>query len=149
MAKNKELSNVFVQIMGDYQACMARILKKFNLYVGQPAILFLLQEKTDRTQNELAKELGVSKATIGVSLRRMENAGLVNRITDLRDARCIRVSLTDSGMEMCAKCRNAFQQVYDNMFDTLSGREQKEAVELLRKLATGIASARKSLAKKA
>ncbi len=148
MGKNKELNSLFVQMVGGYQACMVKILKKFKLYVGQPAILFLLQEKTDRTQNELAKELGVSKATIGVSLRRMENAGLVNRVTDARDARCIRVSLTDKGVAMCSKCRDAFQEVYNSMFNGFSAREQKEMAELFGKLNTGLVAAQKHLSGK-
>ena len=145
VTKNKDLSGVFVKLIGDYQVCMTKILKKFKLYVGQPAILFLLQEKSGRTQNELAKELGVSKATIGVSLRRMENAGLVNRITDLRDARCIRVSLTDRGMEMCGKCKDAFQQVHESMFDKLSSKNYDEAIELIGKMSDGLAKAKKKL----
>lgn len=144
MVRQKDvMANVFNEIINEYKVCVAKIAKKYNLYMGQTEVLFLLKEKPGWTQKDLANELGVSKATIGVSLRRMELAGLVNRVTDLQDARCIRVSLTDKGSDVCDKCDQAFKQVYDSMFSGFAGEKHKQALAVLTQMHDGIANVKK------
>ncbi|MDR3349631.1 MAG: MarR family transcriptional regulator [Acidaminococcales bacterium] len=126
-----ELINIFNSVISEYKKCIDKISKKFNLYVGQTDILFLLDERSGRSQKELAGALGVSKATVGVSLRRMESAGLVNRATDPRDARCVRVSLTDKGMAICNKCKAAHKTIYASMFGDAGGEKRKAIYDVL------------------
>ena len=140
-----ELQNIFNNVIEGYDDCVKKIAKKYNLYVGQTEILFLLDEKTGRSQKELANELGVSKATVGVSLRRMELVGLVNRITDLRDARCIRVSMTDKGMDVCQHCKNAYKEVYGSMFGNMNEKKCQEAYDVLNKMSKGLVSVLKKI----
>ena len=148
MIKNmNELTKVFVDIVDEYQECTRKIEKKNNLFVGQTEVLFLLKEKTGRSQKELAFELGVSKATIGVSLRRMELSGLVNRVTDIRDARCIRVSLTEKGNEVCNKCEEAYKQIYVGMFGGFDEKQKAEALKALNKMASGIEAVKEKIVK--
>lgn len=137
------MANVFNEIIGEYKLCVAKIAKKHNLYMGQTEVLFLLKDKPGWTQKDLANELGVSKATIGVSLRRMELAGLVNRITDLQDARCIRVSLTDKGTDVCDKCNQAFKELYEIMFASFTGEKNKQALDMLTAIKDGLTKVKK------
>lgn len=138
------MANVFNEIITEYKMCVAKIAKKYNLYIGQTEVLFLLKDKPGWTQKDLANELGVSKATIGVSLRRMELAGLVSRITDLQDARCIRVSLTDKGSEICEKCNQAFKEIYDSMFVSFTGDKHQQALNMLSAMKDGIVAVKKA-----
>ena len=138
------MANVFNEIINEYKMCVAKIAKKNNLYMGQTEVLFLLKDKPGWTQKDLANELGVSKATIGVSLRRMELAGLVNRITDLQDARCIRVSLTDKGTDVCEKCNQAFKEIYDSMFASFTGDKHKQALDMLTAMKEGLTEVKKA-----
>lgn len=140
-----ELQHVFNSVIDEYRICVTKIAKKYNLYVGQTEILFLLDEKSGRSQKELANELGVSKATVGVSLRRMELAGLVNRITDLRDARCIRVSLTDKGIDICNQCKDAYKEIYSSMFGALNDKKRQETYEVLGKISKGLVGVQRKI----
>ena len=80
----------FRSLFHSYNACMQRMLSKYGLYPGQPQMLFAIRELKNPTQNELALQLRVSKASAGVSLRRLESAGFVKRVRDQKDllARC-------------------------------------------------------------
>ncbi|MDR2007127.1 MAG: MarR family transcriptional regulator [Acidaminococcales bacterium] len=138
-----ELTNIFNSVIAEYAECVDKISQKFNLYVGQTDILLLLDERSGRSQKELANALGVSKATVGVSLRRMETAGLVNRVTDPRDARCVRVSLTDKGIAVCNKCKADYKAVYDSMFGDAVGERRQTMYDVLDKINKGLVSARK------
>lgn len=140
-----ELNGVFDYVVSEYHACVSKVAKKYNLYVGQTEVLFLLDEKTNRSQKELAGELGVSKATIGVSLRRMESAGLINRITDAKDARCIRISLTDKGIDICEKCQKAYSDIYSAMFSSMNDKKRKDAFDILGKMGKSLVAVQKKL----
>lgn len=140
-----ELNVVFDCIINEYRACISKVAKKYNLYVGQTEVLFLLDAKTNRSQKELAGELGVSKATIGVSLRRMESAGLINRVTDSKDARCIRVSLTSKGLDVCNKCKKAYSDIYSSMFGSMTEKRRKDALDILGKMGKSLVAVKKKL----
>ena len=137
-----ELINIFNSVIAEYKKCVDKIAQKFNLYVGQTDVLLLLDERSGRSQKELASALGVSKATVGVSLRRMETAGLVNRATDPRDARCVRVSLTDKGMNICNKCKADYKTIYSSMFGDATGEKRQEMYFVLDKINKGLISVR-------
>lgn len=87
----------FRSLFHTYNACMQRMLSKYGLYPGQPQMLFAIRKLKNPSQNELATELNVSKASAGVSLRRLEDAGFVKRVRDKKDTRCVRVALTQRG----------------------------------------------------
>ena len=82
-----------------YNICMQRVLSKYGLYPGQPLLLFAIRDSENPTQNELAEKLGVSKASVGVSLRRLEKSGFVKRKQDKKDTRCNRIVLTNKGKD--------------------------------------------------
>ena len=81
------------------RTCLYRLLQGEKIHPGQPPILKLLMEKDGRSQCELACIIGVSRASLGVSLRRMEKAGLITRTPDEKDSRYNMVYLTEEGKE--------------------------------------------------
>lgn len=89
------------------RTCLYRLLQGEKIHPGQPPILKLLMEKDGRSQCELACIIGVSRASLGVSLRRMEKAGLITRTPDEKDSRYNMVYLTDEGRAMAHKSDEA------------------------------------------
>jgi DNA-binding MarR family transcriptional regulator len=114
----------FRELIKTYNSCMQRTLNKYGLYPGQPSILFALSRTGKLTQNELARELGISKASVGVSLRRMEKAGFIRRVQDKDDTRCNRVILTKKGMDYIRWCEIDFNMIYTTMLEEFSGEER-------------------------
>lgn len=78
-------------------------LAKLGLYPGQPPVLAALCKNDGCSQKELVDSLSVKPATITVTLRRMEKAGLLERRSDARDLRKSRVYITEKGKEL--NCR--------------------------------------------
>jgi len=85
------------------RVCLYKLLEGEKIHPGQPPILKLLLEKDGRSQCELACIIGVSRASLGVSLRRMEKAGLISRCPDEKDSRYNMVYLTEEGKAMAEK----------------------------------------------
>ena len=82
-------------------------LAEVGLYRGQPPIMALLHKRDGMSQKEMARALNLSPATMTVTLKRMERAGLIEREMDGRDQRILRVHLSEEGKRMCEMGRAA------------------------------------------
>jgi DNA-binding MarR family transcriptional regulator len=70
-------------------------MKRHGVRVGQNLVLEALAEEDGLTPGELAERLHVTTPTIVKMAARMEAAGLVTKRRDAKDARLVRVYLTD------------------------------------------------------
>ena len=114
-APTAAVSEAFCELVRTYNACMQKTLSKYGLYPGQPQVLFAINRLGAPTQIELASQLGVTKASAGVSLRRLEAAGFVKRVRDKLDTRCVRIRLTQKGADYARWCDIDFEMIYTTM----------------------------------
>lgn len=124
----------FRSLLHTYNSCMQKTLSKYGLYPGQPQILFAIGEMKSPTQNELAERLSISKASAGVSLRRLESAGFVKRVRDKKDTRCVRIALTPKGTEYARWCDIDFEMIFTTMFESFSSDGRDDAREVMREM---------------
>lgn len=78
---------------------------EINLSLGQPAILIYLSENDGAMQGQFAAALSLRPATVTVTLKRMERAGLIRRETDRMDLRVSRVFMTEKGRAVLGDIR--------------------------------------------
>ena len=97
-------------------------------------MLFAISKLGAPTQIELASQLGVTKASAGVSLRRLEAAGFVKRVRDKLDTRCVRIRLTQKGADYARWCDIDFEMIYTTMMETFSAEERDEALSILNEM---------------
>lgn len=109
--------------------CTARVLKADNIHFGQLPVLGELLALGQCTQCELADELRVSRASIGVSLKRLERAGLIHRQTDPQDQRRNTVTLTEEGKRAAVR---AGQILFELTFKKLRGFTGPEIGQFLK-----------------
>ena len=85
------------------QLCTKNTLEQHNLGgVSNPGILFSLKKyfpDMTASQKDIADHLGIKPPTVAMSLKRMENAGVVCKIGDNSDQRRNLITLTDKGLE--------------------------------------------------
>ena len=117
-----------------YNLCMQRTLSKYGLYPGQPQLLFAVRTLGTPTQNELAEQLAISKASVGVSVRRLENTGFVKRVRDKKDTRCIRIALTQKGQDYARWCDIDFEMFFTTLLEDFSGDERADALDMLERM---------------
>ncbi len=105
----EKLENRLHTFMHTHRNTLCRYFQSCGMYSGHPRVLFHLRHSPGMTQKELAAALGVAPATLSVSIRRMEAAGLVERRSDATDLRLQRLFLTEEGKaidDRCAKGRD-------------------------------------------
>ena len=127
----RDFGNAFLSLQHTRTLCMQLLLSKYNLYPGQPQVLFALKELGAPTQNELAAYLGVGKASAGVSIRRLESGGFVKRTRDKKDTRCIRLALTSKGEEFARWCSIDYDMFFSTMLESLSQDERASAYDFI------------------
>ena len=90
---------------------------------------------------EIATGLGLTAPTVSVGVRRLEEAGLLERQPDPQDGRAIRLSLTAQG-QILQEQAHAFRQ--EKMRCVLAGLTTEEVATLLALLERAISSAEKT-----
>ena len=127
MFELKELTHSFIRLECAKRFTMHNMLKDSGVYFGQPPILDFLEKNGECTQNELAKALEVSPASIAVSVKRMQKNGVVEQIADDNDLKCNKIPLTENGRELTTEMHRKFDQIDKMMF---AGFDNEELVEL-------------------
>lgn len=94
-----------------------------GLYFGQLAILEYVEHHDMCTQREVAEMIQVSPSSIATSVKRMQRAGLIRKISDESDLRYTRLTITDKGRELAGKCRNAFDKIDHTTFAGFTAEE--------------------------
>ena len=108
-------------------------LSKFGLGKGQPPILKYLSENDGCKQSEIAQKEHVSAATTTVMLQTMEKNGLIERKSDEKDLRIMRVFITDKGREIQKKCDEAIENMEKEIYAFFTNEELESFRNLLGK----------------
>lgn len=106
-----------------HKQCVGRLLRGPQIHFGQPPLLFALKHRGTCNQTELARLLQVSTASIAVSLKRMEKAGVVERVPDPQDLRSNRIALTAEGLVIANRAENALFTVTRRMYEGFTPEE--------------------------
>ncbi len=117
-----------------YRDGTARLMAALNhaleeetgLSLGEYEVLVRLSEAPDRTlrMSELAGELAHSRSRLTHTIRRMEEAALVERAPCLQDARGVNCTLTDAGWQRLVDAAPAHvESVRVNLVDVLSAAQ--------------------------
>ena len=88
--KMRNISHARMHIVTD-------MLSKYELHHTHPRILGTIQFRNGATQKELADEMNTSPAAMSVSIKRLQKAGLIEKISDESDCRINKIKLTEKG----------------------------------------------------
>lgn len=125
----------FGRLIRMYYSRIQSQLAEVGLYRGQPPILMLLYKNDGMSQKEMARALNLSPATMTVTLKRMEKAGLVLREMDEHDQRILRVHLSEKGREICETGESRIGVVTAELLEGFTLEEQQQLNEYLGRIA--------------
>jgi DNA-binding MarR family transcriptional regulator len=91
------LNFLLIEVCKLHYANSHELLEQIGLYRGQPPLLQILGHQEGLSHSELARQLHVKPSTITQMIKRMEQAGFVQRRRDAEDERVSRVYLTELG----------------------------------------------------
>ena len=111
-----------------YQSCVFHMLAGEELHPSQLPILWTLSRSGPSSQGQIACLLGVSRAAVAVSVKRMERSGLVHREKRPGDQRKNLVTLTPKGEAVARRAQELQQEILDRR---LRGFTQEELVRMM------------------
>ena len=103
--------------------------KKLSTSCHTP-LLFILRNEAENmvaSQKEIASKLGISAPTVAISIKRMEKAGLVQKIADETDLRRNLITLTQKGQQLIDESQKELDKIDEKM---LNGFPQQEKEQL-------------------
>lgn len=105
-----------------------------GLYFGQLPILEYIKRNENCTQREIADKLHVTAASIALSTKRLQKAGMIKKITDEDNLRCNKLSITEKGLEITEKGRKIFDALDEKMYQGFSEEELEDLYNYLNRL---------------
>ena len=136
----KELSKSIMDFECYRRYTVHNSLKDSGIYFGQPPILDYLALNGTSTQNEIAKAMYVSPASVAVSVKRMQKSGLIEKINDENDLRRNRISITDRGRKQIEVIHRRFDEIDRLMYDGFSDDEIAEFKSYVDRLVANLAA---------
>lgn len=110
---------------------LQNIISSYGLHIGQPRILYTIKELNGATQKEIADKLNVTPASLAVSIKRMERAGLIEKNISESDLRRNYITLTDYGNRILNDSYLSLLKMDDQMVQGFSEGELEELVGFL------------------
>jgi len=117
---------------------MQKEMTEMGLYFGQLPILEYIKRNENCTQREIADKLHVTAASIALSTKRLQKAGLIKKVTDEDNLRCNKLSITEKGLEITEKGRKIFDALDEKMYQGFSEKELEDLYNYLNRLILNI-----------
>ncbi len=108
------------------------------LSVPQFLSLDLIDRNKAIPMKDIAKELNVSLPAATGIVERLYKLGLVKRIADSQDRRIIKIILTPKGERVLENTRRARREAVEEAFSSLTNKERKIYLEILKKVKDNI-----------
>ena len=98
------------------------------------SIIMTLARNGELSQNELGEKLMLTKPTISITLKNMEQLHLIERLTSPLDKRVTIVKLTEDGVKMDNLIKGVFERIEKEIKDSLKEEEQLLLKDVLLKI---------------
>lgn len=105
----------------------------YDLSLSQMELLLFIRRSAKCRVQDIADGLGITPPTVSVALKRLEDAGWLERHPDPEDGRATCSALTEKGMEMMEQVKNAQLQGVELFLMGLTVDEKDQLIRLLEK----------------
>lgn len=132
-----ELINRTISVLYRYnQRFFAQKLEEYSLpiEVGQIPSLVQVYRYPGITQDEISSNAGIDKGTAAHTVKQLESAGMVTRLTDEKDRRVNHIFATPKGNEIGMQVFQIIGELHEILYKGFSDSEIKEAISLLERM---------------
>ena len=121
----QKILNMDMRVHGLRGKCRYKLVQGKGFHPGQLMILGALHQMGSCNQRELAGKLSCSPASVGVSVKRMEKSGLVQKLPDEKDLRFSKIQLTPEGNQFALEGRQNCETMVKRMLIDFTQEEQE------------------------
>jgi DNA-binding MarR family transcriptional regulator len=117
-----------------HRKIMLNYLAETGVYHSQHRLLMEISHYPNVSQNDIARMMDVSAATIAVSLKKLEKEGYINKEMDEGDNRLNKITITEKGNRIVEQSRQIFESTDRKVFEGFTEEEKSTLSFLLQKL---------------
>ena len=110
--------------------------RELGLGFSQFKILMAAKHSVGLKQNDIARHLGQTEASVSRQIKLMKADGLLSVQVDPENRRARSIVLTDRGADLGKRCAEVLEHTHASVFGSLGFAEQKLMRELLERLIT-------------
>lgn len=143
MLKNKEIFGLEKEIHWLEEKTKYNTLSTLNVHDGQPDILAYIYMHRKTSQYDIARYLGLSRASVGISLKRMEKSGYIVIEQNENNKRSTCVDITELGIKVLVKADMVLDEYITNKFKTFTNEEIDTYIKLMNKIKSNLTKAYK------
>ena len=112
----------------------ASLFAQYGVHPSQGFALSMVVHKPGRSQRELADDMRLERATVTVTLQKLERGGFIRREPDPDDQRVMRIYPTEKGIEAENNIGQEIARFHKACTDSLTLEQHRQLSELLQKL---------------
>jgi len=131
---NRELILQLINFAIKHRKIMQNYLDETGVYQAQHRLLMEIYRNPNTSQNDIARSMEISAATIAVSLKKLEKGGYIHREMDEGDNRFNKITLTEKGNRVVEQSRKIFETTNQKVFEGFTEDEKSTLLTLLQKL---------------
>jgi DNA-binding MarR family transcriptional regulator len=133
-----EFSALFTRASKLMRSAADDAMSRHGVRIGQNLVLAALAEEDGQTPGELARRLGVAPPTIVKMATRMESTDLLARRRDTRDARLVRLHLTEHGRSLIGPIEEERRRLQELATANLTPEERRHLESALIKIISNL-----------
>lgn len=134
MNQTKSVGRYISLIYRNFHIYMHHKLEQYRIGSGQFHFLMMLYKKEGITQEELAENLKIDKATCARAIQKLEEIGYVKRQRNQQDKRCYNIYLTPKAKELKPTAMNILHEWTDLLLTGFSNEEKEHLYTFLERL---------------
>lgn len=115
--------HLFIKCARLHHALVEQRVSALGLHRSQHSALLAASRFDGISQKQLSDEMEISPAAVTVTLKKLENQGLVKKLQSPDDSRTNRVSVTSKGRELIIKTSEIFDEVDRGTFNGFTDDE--------------------------
>ena len=100
-----------------------KVLSEQGMFVGQHRLLMCVIDDDGPTAAEIAESLKITPATVSVSIKRMEKAGLIKKEQCRNDARTVKIFATQKGFKSAENVHAEIMKIEEKICTGFSSSE--------------------------
>ena len=126
--KKDDIVKLFLLAARSHHHTFEKHADEFGVHRSQHRILMYLSRRGEviTTQKDIAENFQISAAAVAVSVKKLEDEGLISRNADENDNRSNIISLTEKGLNIVARTKSLISEIDEAMFE---GFDEDEIVQ--------------------
>lgn len=134
LISNKKIICQLISFAMKHRKIMQNYLDETGVYHAQHRILMEISHHPKISQNDIARLMDVSSATIAVSLKKLKKEGYIKKEIDEGDNRFNNITITEKGHRVVNQSKIIFETTDKKVFEGFTEDEKTTLSFLLEKL---------------